>query len=318
MKRNFFRAALLAASIPVLSGCVAAIVPVVASGAFLGKSQIDSNDDDEREARVELEQVAPPAPVLTAGPTEQLSEPLEAVEATMGPAEELPPSRANGVDGFAVVTDAKSDAPITQPRANMAPTGPSDFRAYDAMYSYVESQARRDPVQTPRQSAILAAPGMLSPKRTDCSIRPPAVLLDMDPGEQTFDARLTPLANPALSQILASLRLQEVEIFWISQQAAVEAGAIRKILITSNLDPQGRDKLLLMRRADDRKQARRKELSETHCLVAISGDTRADFDELYVYLKDKSSAQSLEELIGAGWFITPLALTAAIPLAEGQ
>jgi hypothetical protein len=198
------------------------------------------------------------------------------------------------------------------PRAPTVQSGPTDFRAYDALYSYVESQARRDPVKSPRQSALLAAPGSLSPIRTECSIRPPAILVDLDPGDRPFDASITPQANPSLGQILTSFRLQEIEIFWISQQSAISAGAIRKALVASGLDPQGRDGLLLMRNADDRKQARRKELAETHCLLAIGGDTRSDFDELYLYLKEETAAQPLEELIGAGWFLTPL------PLTEGQ
>ena len=111
--------------------------------------------------------------------------------------------------------------------------------------------------------------------------------------------------------MLAALRLQEVEIFWSSTLPAVRAGEVRKVLTNSGLDPRGRDGLLLMRNKEDRKQARIKDLGETHCLIAIAGDRRADFDELYLYLRDKSAAQPLEELIGAGWFLTPL------PLNEG-
>ncbi len=67
----------------------------------------------------------------------------------------------------------------------------------------------------------------------------------------------------------------------------------------------------MMRRKDDRKQTRRKELGETHCVIAIAGDMRGDFDELFLFLKDPASAAPLERLIGAGWFLIPL------PLQEG-
>ena len=70
-------------------------------------------------------------------------------------------------------------------------------------------------------------------------------------------------------------------------------------------------RVAMMRNGEDRKQERRREVSKTHCVVAIAGDTRADFDELYLYLKDRSAAQPLEELVGAGWFLTPL------PIEEG-
>jgi hypothetical protein len=42
--------------------------------------------------------------------------------------------------------------------------------------------------------------------------------------------------------------------------------------------------------------------------MAIAGDTKSDFDELFEYLKDPHAAEPLDELLGAGWFLTPLPL----------
>lgn len=155
---------------------------------------------------------------------------------------------------------------------------------------------------------MLAAPGLLRPDRTDCSIRPPAVVIDLDPGDGVFDPDKPATGSRDFGQMLVALRLQQVDIFWISAMPAIKAPQLRQRLAESGLDPQGRDELLLMRRAEDRKQLRRKEVSETHCIVAIAGDTRSDFDELYQYLKSRDAAQPLEELVGAGWFLTPLPL----------
>ncbi|MXO91166.1 hypothetical protein [Pontixanthobacter aquaemixtae] len=347
MGRSLFRFALIAASLPLLGGCVAALVPVVASGTLIGKQQLDDKEEDgeiaaEEIAAVEPEQMPEPAPVAAATPAapEPPADPVETAAGELPPAEgeapssemaaqDAPTEDASSEDAPTVATafaDIPASTPTIEPPTSQAPVataeptapevtrpspppGPTDLRAYDALYSYVESQARRDPVESSRQSAILASPGSLSPQRTDCSIRPPAVLFDLDYGDQPFDTSKTPRANPALAGILAAMRLQEIEIFWISEQSAIAAGSIRKALVASGLDTQGRDGLLLMRRSDDRKQSRRRELSETHCLLAIGGDRRADFDELYLYLKDENTAQPLEELIGAGWFITPLPLT---------
>lgn len=40
--------------------------------------------------------------------------------------------------------------------------------------------------------------------------------------------------------------------------------------------------------------------------IAIAGDEPADFDELYSYLKSDDAALGLNEMFGAGWFLTPL------------
>ena len=54
---------------------------------------------------------------------------------------------------------------------------------------------------------------------------------------------------------------------------------------------------------DERKQTRRDALAKTHCIVAILGDERADFDELYLYLKDRDAVVPPDAIIGNGWFL---------------
>ncbi|MFZ1741208.1 MAG: hypothetical protein WAT93_00035 [Pontixanthobacter sp.] len=411
-----FRLVIALSAAPLLGGCVAALVPIAAGGALLGKGQPSGHNDKQiaaddgkanqpikpevivesrtaGSAATRAELVSTPSSVETTPAGLETREiavsegsamaelPLQSLTPTAGkPTAELPIANPVSASASATLVVSSSPAqplafppataqpksvatafdfpqttlvepvpravepagtapatpvPFTTPLATPAPVvmaaskaapstarlapayGPLDLRAYDSFYSYVDSQARKDPIESPRQSALLAAPGTLNPIRTDCSIRPPAVLIDLDPGDGAFDPDAKAQPNPALSQLLRSLRLQDIDIFWISELSAIKAGGVRNALISSGMDPEGRDGLLLMRRIDDRKQIRREELAETHCLLAIAGDSRADFDELYVYLKDKSAAQPLESLIGAGWFITPLPLSPENPVPEG-
>jgi hypothetical protein len=57
----------------------------------------------------------------------------------------------------------------------------------------------------------------------------------------------------------------------------------------------------------------RQQASEDVCIVAIAGDERSDFDELYDYLRDPNGAPALEEMIGSGWFIVPPPLEPSAP-----
>lgn len=311
-----------------LSGCVAAAIPLVAGGAMVVRG--DSRDDETIEqapppalAKVDLpvenavsDQSTPGLGVATAPaelpPIAGQSDLAGAIDAVPG----AEPAGANEsfegafpIEDVALApTEASSLTEAARVAAASGPREPLSLRAYDALYSYVDAQARRDPVEQPRDSALLASPALLRPDRTECSIRPPAVVVDIDPGEASFDPSITPAKNTTLGQMLGAMRQQEIEIYWISSLPAVQAGAVRKALGAAGLDPEGKDQLLLMRNGEDRKQERRRELARSHCIVAIAGDTRSDFDELFAYLKDRSAAQPLEELVGAGWFLTPLPL----------
>lgn len=321
----------LLGSAAALSGCVAAAIPLVAGGAMVVRGNSDDKNADETgaagetnvpaAARVDspVEAVASSVPAQSLASVEPVGElpslvgqslPIEGAEST-SPS----PTEASGT-AFERAFTGQGETGSAAP-AGLAPAmkpivpgarEPLSLRAYDALYSYVDAQARRDPVEQPRDSALLASPALLRPDRTECSIRPPAVVIDIDPGEGTFDPSITPAQNTMLGQMLGAMRLQEIEIYWISALPAVQAGAVRKALGAAGLDPDGKDQLLLMRNGEDRKQERRRELARSHCVVAIAGDTRTDFDELFAYLKDRSAAQPLEELVGAGWFLTPLPL----------
>lgn len=215
-----------------------------------------------------------------------------------------------GLPRESATPDLADDHPVETAEHAPVSVGPSPVlppAAYADFLAHASEQASRDPVAEGRESAILAAPGSLQPETTECAIRPPAVVVDLDPAQGTRDfGTLAP--DPALAHGLRILRLEGVLVFWISDASAAEAGTLRRRLTETGLDPTTNDGLLLMRRAEDRKQLRREELAKTHCIVAILGDERSDFDELYDYLKDPAAASALEALIGNGWFLVPTLL----------
>lgn len=296
-----------------LSGCVAAVIPIAAGGAIVGKDRIDSLSNKRVAAETDAPAVADGAETPSTARAETKQPVLTRDSATLtqpGPA---------FVDIADMERRPNEPAPELEPKVEAenvvsVPSAPSGLspRAYDALYRYAQSEAARDPADRPRRAAFLAAPGSLSPARADCSIRPPAVLIDLDPSGGLFDPDSMRQVQPTLPGIVHGLRAQEVDIFWLSGQTALKAADIRRSLVASGLDPDGDDGLLLMRRAQDRKQERRKDVQATHCLIAIAGDTRSDFDELYDFLKRPELAQPLEELVGAGWFLAPP------PLSSGQ
>ncbi len=261
----------------VLPGCVAALIPVAAGGMMAGKE------------RVGLESGTQSAEVLT-----ERSEVLIEMPAP-GPA--------------SVKLGGQSMRELPPPMAGR--------QAFSRIIEYVAAQVSKDPVSDPRQSALLAAPGSLTPDRSDCSIRPPAVVLDLDPPAALLNPAAAVKADPELAQMLREFRSRDITIFWLSALTPLNAGAMRSRLIVSGLDPAGSDGLLLMRHIDDRKQTRRHDVSKTHCVVAIAGDARSDFDELFDYLMDPSAALPIEALLDAGWFLTPPPLLDP-SITEGQ
>jgi hypothetical protein len=278
-----------------LSGCVAALIPVAAGGVLVSKDTIGDASSPRRDYDGS-------AQADGANSVPMASEQIVVLEG----ADRLVFNRPGTRDLGAEVAMAPGFQPQVPGR-----------QAFSEIAGYVGAQASLDPVAEPRQSALLATPGSLSPGRSDCSIRPPAVVFDLDPSGGLFDPAVEAGAEPALVQMLRAFRMQDIDVFWVSALPAPEAGAVRKRLVASGLDPAGRDGLLLMRRAEDRKQGRLIDLSGTHCVIAIAGDAKSDFDELYDYLKDPYAAYALDELLNAGWFITPLPLPANI-ITEGS
>ncbi|MAY21062.1 MAG: hypothetical protein CL955_10635 [Erythrobacteraceae bacterium] len=200
-----------------------------------------------------------------------------------------------------VVIPPPPPAPAPEP-ARTAPR-PLATGEFAALINYANRQQSRSAQN--RASAVLADRASLQPDRAACNGNEATVLIDLDPEGDTFDPTLVERAAPGLPSALAQLRAAGVKIAWISANPANQVGSIREALNRSGLDIENADQLLLMRYPEDRKQTRREDLAENACLVAIAGDTRTDFDELFEYLLNPQAAATLDPLMGNGWFIIP-------------
>jgi len=194
--------------------------------------------------------------------------------------------------------------------APISTVSPAPVTLFDPLFGYAsapEFVGGQD-----RTSAMLLDATSLEADRVKCTNATPTVLIDLDPKEGELFPIDAGTASPALAERLTQLRAQGVSIAWISNSSADRESIIRVALFRSGLDQLGADRLLLVRAPDQRKQLLREQLAETSCLVAIAGDERADFHELFDYLLNPSDAVALEPMIGEGWFIIPTPL-----LAEG-
>ena len=283
-----------------MSGCVAVAVPIVAGAAIAGGKDVVGNrgKPGKMAGAAQPPHEAPDAEIANT-PTISQSE----MAALPSPSVTGPGLRHDDGETALVLTDL---AQLPAPESSGMSTVRSSARL-DRFTRYVLEQAR--PLaqilsgETQQMSALLAAPGTLNAERVACTASAPAVLIDLDPGKGTFDPLATPPHSPALTAALGQLREHGVAVVWISNLSENFSDSIRGSLMQSGLDPSGKDSILLMRHLDERKQTRREEIATSHCLIAILGDQRTDFDELYMYLRDPGTAQALEPLIDNGWFI---------------
>ena len=179
---------------------------------------------------------------------------------------------------------------------------------WQRFFTYTMKQAEPAPgIVSPPQSALLVQPPALDmPVRTQCDqSEPPAVIIDLDVGSAPFAPDQLPQAPAGVAAGLAQLRLAGVEVLWISGLPAARVVDVAKALRTSGYDPEGRDQFLLLRAPQDRKQLLRENASDDVCIVAVAGDARGDFDELFDYLRVPGSAAGLDSMLGEGWFLVP-------------
>ena len=189
--------------------------------------------------------------------------------------------------------------------------------AIAAFRSYALAQAELQPGLGKKTSAILRAPSDLRAIRSDCGPLPTAVFVDLDPGRGSFDPLAPGQGDPALGAALTELRQRDIRVVWFSRLGANFAAAARAALADGGLDPAGQDELVLMTDIGERKQSLRDEVAKRLCPVAMLGDERADFDELYLFLKDPDTALALDVMIDQGWFLAspfaPAVTSGAMP-----
>ena len=226
-------------------------------------------------------------------------------QATALPAAKKPEDDGDGANSIRLL-------PLTElpaPSGSLVPIDPAD--AWGAFIAFALSRA--PDADGKIASAMLSKDGLLDlvPQLEPCVRQQLAVLIDLDQGGAAFEPGAQLLPSPALASGLDELREAGVLVMWISKQDPNRVGEIADALLRSGLDPTGRDPILLTLGDGDRKQTLREQAASTACIVAIAGDERQDFDELFGYLRRPEIAGNFDPLLGAGWFILPHPLPAA-------
>lgn len=274
------------ASLSLLSGCIAvAALPVLASGAMVGGGHF----------RI---RAATPRPKIGKADRRATAERTAGAPVGESATVVLPRAPAPGLatpPGTGKIGEPPPDAVV---QAQLDP--------WSGFFDYARRQAGL--AETPgRQLSVLLDPSapLTAPRRRDCQTPVPAVVIDLDDGATPFDPATPHVPPRGLAEKLADLRAAGVVVAWVTAAPARDVGAVADVLRSSGLDPQGRDPLLLARSGSDRKQALRQEANRDVCVIAIAGDRKGDFDELFDYLRDPSSGDALDYMLGAGWFLVP-------------
>lgn len=266
-------AALVALQPVLLSGCVAAVMPVVAGGLAV-RSRIDGKPDEKPKGDRRR-------PSLT-----KSGEP--------------PESRLPGAGASLQLTGLAA-----LPRPDEASGGAGG--SFPAFIHFALTAAQAKPGQ-PFRSALIDPMTLASqPTRANCGSQPPAVLIDLDPGKAAFDLDDPPAVAPGLAEQLVTLRAAGLTILWQASLPADTSERLHITLAAVGLDPDVTDRLLLIRRAGERKQDRRQDAARDWCILAMAGDSKGDFDEAFDYLRDPNGilAAALSANLGDGWFLTP-------------
>lgn len=273
-----------------LGGCVAAaLVPLAASGA-VAKRSVDIGKESKGKKKVR--------PIVTVGKGTATPPSLTSnAPAVAPPQPEVAPSPLLNAPPLPPPSFAQPDEVQT----------PVDGDGFEAMSRYVMDASAASPGKA-RQSALVEQQSLASlPRMQSCGGERGALLIDLDPGEKPFDLADPPSPAPGLAEHLRKIRGTGIAVVWIATLPESASGDLGTILKATGLDPLGIDKTLLLRRGETRKQQVLLRANQDWCVLAIAGDRKGDFDEVFDYLRnpDGPVGIALEQFIGAGWFLAP-------------
>ena len=290
------------AALPLLSSCVAALVPLAAIGA-LSKNQIDRTKAKRELVASGAIDLAMPVGAVTIGSDD-------------GAVQGLPKTAGKfaGQGGTHKIVEVELDRDAADYISQFfQPVGPdsspyADFAAYALQQSarLAEGEGVQSVVLVPRVDVI-------KPETVACAGKPLAVVIDLDDsaGRDWMEADTLYRQN-GLIEALLSLRAAGISVIWLSGQPVSASEKVAAILEEAGFSQSESDDFLFLDRGgEDRKQVRRWDAARNYCIVAMAGDDRADFDELYAYLRDPDGAIMLESMFDNGWFLAPPPLVEA-------
>lgn len=281
-RRRLFRFAAAPLLLALTGGCVAAAIPVLA-GSVLAKKRLDK----------------PGKPVTPSAGAPTVTLPAEA-------APEPPHLPAPDAELAATVPESEQAAPMTIAPAPATTPVATGFAAFAA---FAVAQSKVIPAQgAPRQMVLIDPATLLDgPKPLACGSQPLAVAIDLDPGTGVFDLNDPPAPASGLADALTQIRAAGITVFWTSSLPVEQGSKLYSVLRATGLDMDGTDRVLLARKPDETRQARRLAASRDWCYIALAGDRAGDFEEAIDYLRDPDGpiARAMDPLRGAGWFVTP-------------
>jgi hypothetical protein len=257
-----------------LQGCVAAVLPLAAAGV-IGKKQIDKGRDRAKQAEASFDPQA--VPIVTVG-----AEP----EGRLAP---LPIADPAGV---------------LNPLDRLDRSGITNAYLPFARYA-IDQAARQRRGEAVRSVVLVDEVSLTTPKTLSCDAKPMLAVIDVDVAPGT-PAEMDVERQSGFAAIVETMRESGIRIAWLADADEARLKPILDLLREGD-EPVLRDADLMLfgQPGGYRKQERRWQLARDHCVVAIAGDRRADFDELYDFLRDQSYAIRLEAFMGKGWFELP-------------
>lgn len=262
-----------------LSGCVAALVPLAAVGA-LGKTQFDRARAGKKIVESGAVKVAAPLDVA------------------------VPPSGAGVITEVQLDEESQKYVDGIFNRATAQKSSP--FQSF-AQYA-IDQATKIEAGQRVASTILVPKVDIFKPETMKCDGRPPAVIIDLD--DQANGRLLQPdtfFKQHDLAENINKLQAAKISIIWLSDEPRSASDTVMTLLQDSGLTAVGtQDFIYLARSVRDRKQLRRQDAARNFCIVAMVGDKRADFDELYDYLRNPDAAITLEPMIGQGWFLISL------------
>ncbi|MEH6827095.1 hypothetical protein [Parasphingorhabdus sp.] len=298
---------IILATLPLLSGCVAALLPLAALGT-MGKNQIDRVQAKRELVAVGAIDLAMPVGTVTIGPDS------ETADALPGAAKKF--AGQGGATGIVEVDlDEEAADYIAQ---FFQPVGPEASPYADFAAHALKQSARLEAGEGVESVVLIPRVDIFKPETMACEHKPLAVVIDLDDvtGRDWIKAETLYRQN-GLIEVLNSLRAAEISVIWLSDQPVTASQRISAILNEAGFSQSESDDFLFLDRgAEDRKQVRRWDAARNYCIVAMAGDDRADFDELYDYLRDPDGAITLNNMFDNGWFLTPPPLVEATEAAK--
>lgn len=176
----------------------------------------------------------------------------------------------------------------------------------------LEQTERRAAGREVRSAVLVERVSLIEPKAIECGTKPFAVLIDMDeaPGETIVEGE-----PKGFGELLQLLRDSDIAIGWISDRSTALLNDDLALLAAGENPPYRQGDIELFAWGGLTKQQQRHNLAASHCVLAIAGDRKSDFDELFDYLRDLDFAIRLEAWDNRGWFLLPYpaAVAAANP-----